>query len=823
MAEEKFRWPGWETGRIIGRGSYGTVYEIHRQIGGRSEQAALKVISIPSDESEIRELQIEGYDNESITKYYADSLGRIEQEYALMAGMRGHSNIVYCDDILTRGHENGFGWDIYIRMELLTPLKTFLGKEIPEEQVIQLGLDLCRALTICRQYNVVHRDIKPENIFVSRDGTYKLGDFGIAKTMESTTGGTKTGTYDYMAPEVYNGKPYGSGADLYSLGLVLYWLLNDRRGPFLTEGRPTPSQKAAARDRRLSGEVLPPPARGSRELQEIVLRACAYETEDRYPDAGAMYEALSALGGAVRAAAADPDGEAAGPEKEEPEWEATLGVSFYEKQSEDASGESREGTIGPNFTRERKKKRSPRLLRLLLAVAVSLALAAAGFFTIHIWEKADCEDERKCVLCGKEKAASGHSWSGGSCTEDAVCSVCGVVSAASGHEWSGGSCTEKAVCALCGENSDIPGHSWEGGSCTVDAVCSACGAVSAAPGHSWEGGSCTENAVCAACGEVSSAPGHEWNGGSCTEAAVCATCGETGVVETHAWEETSEAFAARLCSKCGAFGTDAAVSTYGGHTLWLHEDGMVSAAGQNSEGQCDVSDWSNIVAVSAGYRHSVGLRADGTVVATGLNSGGQCEVSGWTDIVDICTGWECTVGVRRDGTVLYTGTAYDGAHRVSGWSDIVQVGANDILTVGLRRDGTVVATGYLEQEFPESAAKMAGWRDVVSVCVGDLCVVGLRADGTVVAVKALEVDGYQGTAEDVTEWRDIVSVDACGEIIFALGKDGRVKVAVGEYIGQADCKNIKAIGAGVGYGIFIGENDEIYTFGEPEERLFDFK
>ena len=86
------------------------------------------------------------------------------------------------------------------------------------------------------RYHVVHRDIKPENIFVSATGDFKLGDFGIARTIEKTTFGmSKKGTYPYMAPEIYQGKESDILVDMYSLGLVMYRMLNDNRLPFFPE------------------------------------------------------------------------------------------------------------------------------------------------------------------------------------------------------------------------------------------------------------------------------------------------------------------------------------------------------------------------------------------------------------------------------------------------------------------------------------------------------------------------------------------------------------------------------------------------------------
>ena len=226
-------WPGWECMRELGKGSFGRVYEIQRNVFGNIEKAAIKVISIPQDQSEIAELRADGYDQASIIKKYNNYLADIVKEYSLMAKLKGNSYIVDCDDLQYTPHENGIGWDIVIKMELLTPLIDALQNPISDEQVIHIGKDICNALIVCKKQNIIHRDIKPQNIFISPNGDYKLGDFGIAKVAESTTAGTKTGTYKYMAPEVYNNRPYGTSADLYSLGMVLYWLLNERRAPFL--------------------------------------------------------------------------------------------------------------------------------------------------------------------------------------------------------------------------------------------------------------------------------------------------------------------------------------------------------------------------------------------------------------------------------------------------------------------------------------------------------------------------------------------------------------------------------------------------------------
>lgn len=297
MDAEKICWPGWETVQLIGRGSFGAVYEIRRDVLGETERAALKVISIPQSSNEIEEMYDDGYDDESITSTFESHLKSIVAEYSLMRKLSDCVNIVKCDDVRYVQQEDGIGWDIFIKMELLTPLTKALPADIEEKTVIKIARDMCNALDMCSKHGVIHRDIKPQNIFVSDNGDYKLGDFGIAKTVERTVSGTKIGTYKYMAPEVYNNQPYGVAADIYSLGLVLYWLLNDRRLPFLPSGatKLTAGMEEEARSRRFSGEPIPEPVHGSTGLKAIVLRACAFDPTIRFSTPRQMYEALEEL------------------------------------------------------------------------------------------------------------------------------------------------------------------------------------------------------------------------------------------------------------------------------------------------------------------------------------------------------------------------------------------------------------------------------------------------------------------------------------------------------------------------------------------------
>lgn len=289
----------WRIVREIGAGSFGKVFEIERRDFGYTNRAALKAVTIPQSSAEVESVMDDGMDAESVTSYFKGFVDELLEEFRIMSRLKGESNIVSCEDYTVIEHTDGIGWDILMRMELLTPLLKYTkSKPLDIAGTVNLGIDICRALELCRKQNIIHRDIKPENIFVSDSGKFKLGDFGIARTVEKTSGGlSKKGTYTYMAPEVYRGEDYGASVDIYSLGIVLYRYANGNRAPFLPPA-PEPithSDRAAALERRIKGEKLPRPVNADDALADIILKACAYNASDRYASAAEMRKDLETL------------------------------------------------------------------------------------------------------------------------------------------------------------------------------------------------------------------------------------------------------------------------------------------------------------------------------------------------------------------------------------------------------------------------------------------------------------------------------------------------------------------------------------------------
>lgn len=370
MAQEIEKiWPEWKVERRIGGGAYGTVYQAVRTDHNLTSRAAIKVISIPKDPDEIQSLQLDGMTADGTRTYLQGIVEDFVNEIQLMESLKGVQNIVSVEDYKVVERKGEIGWDIYIRMELLKPFNEWKGtRMLSENEVIRLGIDLCSALEICEKQSIIHRDIKPENIFVNDFGFFKLGDFGIARKLAATQSSQSIkGTYNYMAPEVASGSNYDSRVDIYSLGIVLYRLLNNNRLPFLeTEQQATNAEaRTDALNRRLQGEPLPPPANASRNMANLVLCACAYDPNARFRSAAVMKRALQNLlpandakPGSTTARSVPDSGPAPRPEQPNTKKKAEK-TPMKEKK--------------PKKEKPPKKKGSKKLLLLLVVVLLVLA------------------------------------------------------------------------------------------------------------------------------------------------------------------------------------------------------------------------------------------------------------------------------------------------------------------------------------------------------------------------------------------------------------------------------------------------------------------
>lgn len=276
-------WPEWQIVRCIKNDEMTSVYKVSRMHHNRKVYAAVKVISVPKD-----------FYSPSAQKIFDLVIERIR----LMESLKSIPNIVTIDDYHAAEWQDGSGWDIFIRMEYLTSLAAYIeANAISEAEIIRLGQDLCSALEMFRKREdsctlpFAHCNIKPENVFVDEYGFWKLGDFGIAKALQRHN----TPTSCYIAPEVLY-DDYNYTADICSLGVLMYTLLNKGRIPFQrTDQKSTLEDFEQAFQKRMDGKKIPPPCDASPEMANIILRACAHHLSHRFQSIMEMKDALTRL------------------------------------------------------------------------------------------------------------------------------------------------------------------------------------------------------------------------------------------------------------------------------------------------------------------------------------------------------------------------------------------------------------------------------------------------------------------------------------------------------------------------------------------------
>lgn len=239
---------------FLASGSSGDVYKAEI----RGSVCALKVIDCGCDPQKLRGAQYEIFLMKQLQ--HCKGLVHLLDSYILRAG----------------SHSIAF-----LLEEYATPFETYYKTHnMTVADVLRLGIDLCTALERCWSAGVAHLDVQPKNLFVAQDGTFLLGDFGAGLPLDLLGKEQQLrGTLSYMAPEVKSSFAYSKASDLYSLGMVLYCLLNHGRLPLVDK-----YPKDIAVKRRLAGEKFAPPALSTDVLKDCIMPMLAFLPAMRQKD-----------------------------------------------------------------------------------------------------------------------------------------------------------------------------------------------------------------------------------------------------------------------------------------------------------------------------------------------------------------------------------------------------------------------------------------------------------------------------------------------------------------------------------------------------------
>ena len=203
-------------------------------------------------------------------------------------------------------------------------------------------------------------------------------------------------------------------------------------------------------------------------------------------------------------------------------------------------------------------------------------------------------------------------------------------------------------------------------------------------------------------------------------------------------------------------------------TYAICTDGRVLATKAIGE-DCDVSTFQDVVELAVGKDDDfvVALKPDGSVLATGRNMlFEKPRVEDWDGITAIAAGWLHILGLRKNGTVVTTGGTGHG--KTSIWRNIIAIGAGWDHSVGLTVDGIVLAAGGND----EGQCNVKNWKNIKKIAVGSGHTVGLREDGTVLATG----DNFLGQC-DVETWKDVVEILAGYDCTLGIQTDGTLLIA----------------------------------------------
>ena len=245
----------------------------------------VKIISVPASQSQLDALLLTGAykDAAAAMEYFKElSDGIISEAQTLTRLSKLEGFVPYSDWQLVPMDNNDLGYDVY----LISPYRMSLDKYMRRNPMthlnaVNLGLDMCAALTICRNAGFLYADLCPGNIYVSDDKEFRIGDLGFLNlnTLKYTTLPSKYRSV-YTAPEMQDDMAIpNTTMDVYAVGMVLYQVYNNGELP--------------GNGQIVEGE-LPAPVNADYEISEIILKACAPDPKNRWQTPEEMGQALAA-------------------------------------------------------------------------------------------------------------------------------------------------------------------------------------------------------------------------------------------------------------------------------------------------------------------------------------------------------------------------------------------------------------------------------------------------------------------------------------------------------------------------------------------------
>ena len=240
----------------------------------------VKIISLPATQSKLDALLLAGAfsDRESAVDYFKELADGVVEEAALLQKLSRHEGFVSFENWqMVPMEDDETGFDIYLLSQYRPTLESaFRANEMTHLQAINLGLDLCAALSVSRRFGYLYSNLRPSNIYVCNEREFRIGDLGFL-SLDSLPYASLPDKYhsDYTPPEISDAySALNTTMDTYAVGLILYQAYNDGKLPPV-------------------GMPLEAPCHADTALTQIILKACAVDPEERWQDPVQMGQALA--------------------------------------------------------------------------------------------------------------------------------------------------------------------------------------------------------------------------------------------------------------------------------------------------------------------------------------------------------------------------------------------------------------------------------------------------------------------------------------------------------------------------------------------------
>ena len=293
MSEPRYVSPmleGFTLGQSISEHSGVECYPAMRE--DSEKRYIVKKISLPASQVQVEALLLTGVfrDADSVRSYYEDLAHGVQKEIWTLNALAEQRGFVPCDGFQVEPMENGVGCEVHILSRYRMTLERYMKRSaMTHLGAVNLGIDLCAAMAVCREAGWIYVDLKPENIYLFGDQEYRIGDLGFVE-MDSLKYASLPDRYRsvYTAPEVADAySSLNATMDTYALGLVLYQVYNLGKLPFEDE-----ESRKQWLERMASGERMEPPVGADEEMAAIITKACAYDPAERWQTPAELGHAL---------------------------------------------------------------------------------------------------------------------------------------------------------------------------------------------------------------------------------------------------------------------------------------------------------------------------------------------------------------------------------------------------------------------------------------------------------------------------------------------------------------------------------------------------